>query len=161
MKDLFFGVHVVIKTLNLEISRYRLRRLRQKILLKCVPSVQHDYLFSFNRSKGRFSKDPITYRARKAILKAMTRLPRKAALLICLRCEERRKHCQVSKLETCSYWRYKGIYIIRKVSGCSRNGPQIIVFWRCVCQWYHACLNSLINCMRRLLGAGEYTWTDM
>ena len=161
MKDLFFGVHVVVKTLNLEISRYRLRRVRQKILLKCVPHVQHDYLFSFNRSKGRFFKNPITYQARKAILKAMTCLPWKAALLIFLRCKEGRNNCQVSKLETCSYWRYKGIYVMRKVSGRSRNGPQIIVFWRFLCQCYHACLNSLINCMKRLLGASEYTWKDM
>ena len=31
--------------------------------------------------------------------------------------------CQVSKFETCSYLRYKGIYATRKVSGRSRNGP--------------------------------------
>ena len=72
---------------------------------------------------GRFSKDPVTYRARKAILETMIRLPWKAALLICFRYKERQNNCQVSKLETCSYWRYKGIYLTRKVSGRSRNGP--------------------------------------
>ena len=35
--------------------------------------------------------------------------------------------CQVSKFETCSYLRYKGIYGTRKVSGRSRNGPQASV----------------------------------
>jgi len=32
---------------------------------------------------------------------------------------------QVSKFETCSYLRYKGIYATRKVSGRSRNGPLV------------------------------------
>ena len=32
---------------------------------------------------GRFSKDPVTYRARKSILETVIRLPWKAALLIC------------------------------------------------------------------------------
>ena len=54
MKDLLLGVHVVGKTLNLEISRYRLRRLREKILLKCVPHGQHDYFSSFNQSDHLF-----------------------------------------------------------------------------------------------------------
>ena len=75
------------------------------------------------KSGGRFSKDPVTYRARKAILETMIRLPSKATLLICFRYKERQNNCQVSKLETCSYWRYKGIYLTRKVSGRSRNGP--------------------------------------
>ena len=40
-----------LKTLNLEISRsHRLGRLRQRIELKCVPHVQHDYFSSFNQS---------------------------------------------------------------------------------------------------------------
>ena len=54
MNDLLMGVHVVVKTLSLEISRYRLRRLRQRILLKCVPHVQHDYFSSFNQSEHCF-----------------------------------------------------------------------------------------------------------
>ena len=37
------------------------------------------------RPGGRFSKDPVTYRARKVILKPMIRLPWKPALLICFR----------------------------------------------------------------------------
>ena len=77
------------------------------------------------RPGGRFSKYPGTYRARKAILGIMIRLPWKAALLICFRYNERENNCQVSKLETCSYWRYKGIYVTRKVSGRSRNGPRV------------------------------------
>ena len=80
----------------------------------------------FTGSGGRFSKDPVTYRARKAILETMIRLPWKAALLICFRHKERQNNCQVSKLETCSYWRYKGIFVTRKVSGRSRNGPQVM-----------------------------------
>ena len=42
-------VHVVVKTLNWEIDR-----LRQRIVLKCVLHVQHDYFSSFNPfpSKG-------------------------------------------------------------------------------------------------------------
>ena len=36
------GVHVVVKTLDLEISRYSFRNLRQLIPLKYVPHVQHD-----------------------------------------------------------------------------------------------------------------------
>ena len=40
----------------------------------------------------------------------------KAALLICFRYKGRQNNCQLSKLKTCSYWRYKEIYITRKVS---------------------------------------------
>ena len=57
----------------------------------------------------------------------MTRLPWKAVLLICFRYKERQNNCQVSKLETCSYWRYKGIFVTRKVSGRSRNGPLVYI----------------------------------
>ena len=73
---------------------------------------------------GRFSKDSVSYQARKAILETTIRLPRKASLLLCFRYKERQNNCQVSKLETCPYWRYKGIYVTRKVSGRSRNGSQ-------------------------------------
>ena len=68
--------------------------------------------FSFPLSKkdsgalGCFSK---LFRAWTAILETMIRLPWKAALLICFRYEERQNNCQVSKLETSSYWRKKGI----------------------------------------------------
>jgi len=51
---------------------------------------------------GRFSKDPVTYRARKSILETVIRLPWKAALLLCFGYKERQNNCQVSKLETCS-----------------------------------------------------------
>ena len=53
MKDLLLGVHVVVKTLTLEISHYLLRRLGQRILLKGVALVQHDYIPSFNQSDHR------------------------------------------------------------------------------------------------------------
>ena len=76
----------------------------------------------FDRPGGRFSKDPVTCRARKAILETMVRLPWKAALLVCFRYKERQNKWQVSMFETSSYWRYKGIYVTRKVSGRSRNG---------------------------------------
>ena len=66
---------------------------------------------------GRFSKDPVTYRARKALLETMIRLPWKAALLVCFIYKERQNNCQVSKLETCSHWRYKGICVTRKGFG--------------------------------------------
>ena len=80
--------------------------------------------YLLDRTGGRFSKDPVTSRARKAILETMIRLPWKAALWIFFSYKERQNNCQVSKLETCSYWRYKRIYITRKVSGRSRKGPQ-------------------------------------
>ena len=55
MKDLLLCVHVVVKTLNLEISRfYRFGRLRQRIVLKCVLHVLHDYFSSFNQSDHCF-----------------------------------------------------------------------------------------------------------
>ena len=38
--------------------------------------------------------------------------------------KERQNNWQVSKFETSSSWRYKLIYVTRKVSGRSRNGPQ-------------------------------------
>ena len=79
---------------------------------------------SGDRSGGRFSKDPVTYRTRKVILKTMIRLPWKPALLICFRWKNRPNNCKVSKHETCSYWSYKEIFVTRKVSGLSRNGPQ-------------------------------------
>ena len=47
MKDLLSCVHVVVKTLNLEILTLSFSRLSQRILLKCV---QHDYFSSFNQS---------------------------------------------------------------------------------------------------------------
>ena len=43
----------------------------------------HDYMTT--GPVGRFSKDPVTYRARKVILKTMIRLPWKPVLLICFR----------------------------------------------------------------------------
>ena len=56
MKDLLLSVHVVAITINLEISRYFFDRLRQKMLLKCVPHVQHDYISPFNNPiKSLFS----------------------------------------------------------------------------------------------------------
>ena len=48
-------LHVGAKTLNLEISRCHLADyVRQRIVLKCVPHVQHDYFSSFNQSDHRF-----------------------------------------------------------------------------------------------------------
>ena len=58
-----------------------------------------------NFSGDHFWKDPVTYRARKAILEIMIRLPWKAALLICSGRKERQNNCQVPKLERCSYCR--------------------------------------------------------
>ena len=81
--------------------------------------------FLFDNPGSRFLKDPVTYRARKAILETMIRLPWKAALLVCFRYKKRQNNCQVSKLETCYYWRYKGIFVTRKVSERSRHGPQV------------------------------------
>ena len=40
----------VVKTLNLEIFTLAFSKLSQRILLKCVPHVQHDYFSSFNQS---------------------------------------------------------------------------------------------------------------
>ena len=79
-------------------------------------------------AKGPFLGRPGNLSARKAILETMIRLLGKATLLICVRCKERESNCQVSKLETCSYRRYKGIYVTRKVSGpgaCFSKVPKL------------------------------------
>ena len=52
------------------------------------------------------------------------RLPWKASLLTRLRYKERQNDWKVSKCETSSYWRYRGIDVTRKVSGRSGNGHQ-------------------------------------
>ena len=70
-----------------------------------------------------FSKDPATYRARKAILETMIRWPWKPALLLCLRYKERQTNCQVSKIGTWSYWRCKGIYDTQKFWDIRETGP--------------------------------------
>ena len=53
MKNLLLCVHVVVKTLygNFTLS---FGRLRQTIVLKCVPHVQHDYFSSSNQSDHCF-----------------------------------------------------------------------------------------------------------
>ena len=76
-------------------------------------------------ARGPFSKDPVTYRARKAILATLIRLSWKVALLMCSRYKERLNNCQVSKLKTRSYWKYKGIYVTRKVLRRSRNASLV------------------------------------
>ena len=55
MKDFLLCIDVVAKTLNLEISRLSFGRLRQKIVLKWVLHLWHDYLSSFNQSDHCFS----------------------------------------------------------------------------------------------------------
>ena len=92
----------------------------QWLLDQCYCRHEYDSLLS----GGRFWKDQVTYRARKAILE--TRSPWKATLLICFRYKERPNFCQVSKLEICSYGRYERIHVTRKVSGHFRNGPQAL-----------------------------------
>ena len=88
----------------------------------CCPMHYH----CLNQSPGmRFSKDPKTSQARKAALETMIPLPWKAALLICFRYREMQNNCQVSKLETCSYLKCKGIYATQNVLGRSRNGSQV------------------------------------
>ena len=52
--DLLLCVYVVVKTLNLEISRCHLADYVKRIQLKCVPHVQHDYFSSFNQSDQCF-----------------------------------------------------------------------------------------------------------
>ena len=74
---------------------------------------------------------------RKWPIETMTRLPWKAALLRCFRCKERQNKCQVSKLEMCSYWRYKRIYVTQKVSERSRNEALVI---KSLCLWTWLCL---------------------
>ena len=48
----------------------------------------------------------------------------------CFRYKGRQNNFQVSNLEMCSYWSYKGIYVTRRVSGLSRNGPQAPILAR-------------------------------
>ena len=46
MKSFLLGVHVIVKTVNLEIfTLLQSVRLLQRILLKCVLHAQHDYFF--------------------------------------------------------------------------------------------------------------------
>ena len=51
MEDLLFCLHVVVNTLN---YTWSFGRLRQGIVLKCVPHVQHDYFSSVNQSDHCF-----------------------------------------------------------------------------------------------------------
>ena len=51
MTTLLLKVDLAVKTLNLEISSCRLEdHVRQRIVPKCVPHVQHDYFSSFDQS---------------------------------------------------------------------------------------------------------------
>ena len=60
MKDWLLCVHVVVKTFNLDISRpLSFGRLRQRIVLKCVPHVRHDYFSIFNQSHRCFLAVPL------------------------------------------------------------------------------------------------------
>ena len=58
MKNLLLCVHVVVKTLygNFTLS---FGRLRQTIVLKCVPHVQHDYFSLSNQSDHCFLALPL------------------------------------------------------------------------------------------------------
>ena len=57
------------------------------------------FLYGIPNSLGLFLKRPCNFQARKAIHETMTRLPWKAALLICSGCKERQNNCQFSRLE--------------------------------------------------------------
>ena len=54
MRDLLLCVHVVVKRLNFGNFTWSFGRLLQRIVLKCVQHVQHDYFSSFNQSKHCF-----------------------------------------------------------------------------------------------------------
>ena len=56
MRDLLvlLFVHVVIKTVGMEIFTLPFGKPRQRIVRKSVPHVQHDYLSSFNQSNHWF-----------------------------------------------------------------------------------------------------------
>ena len=66
---------------------------------------------------GRFSKVPKTFRARKAFRKTPTCLSCNAGLFICCKGNKNKSNCEVSCLETPSFWRYKENYV-------TRNGPE-------------------------------------
>ena len=66
---------------------------------------------------GRFSKVPKTFRARKAIRKTPTCLSCNAGIFICCKGNKNKSNCEVSCLETPSFWRYKENYV-------TRNGPE-------------------------------------
>ena len=70
-----------------------------------------------SRTGGRFSKVPKTFRARKAIRKTPTCLSCNAGLFICCKGNKNKSNCEVSCLETPSFWRYKENYV-------TRNGPE-------------------------------------
>ena len=61
----------------------------------------------------RFSKDPKTLRARKAIRNIMICFFYKAGLFICCKGNKNKNNCKVSCLETPSFWRYKERYVTR------------------------------------------------
>ena len=97
-------------------------------MISKAPIVDHSGQKPDVREAGaRFSKVPVTYGALKAILEVMIHLMWKAVLLICFRWKERQNNCQVSNLETSSYWTYKGICVTQKVSGRSRTGPWLLL----------------------------------
>ena len=53
MTDVLFCVHVLVKNLNFGNFTLSFARLRQRIVLKCVLHVHHDYFPSFNGSNHR------------------------------------------------------------------------------------------------------------
>ena len=77
---------------------------------------------------ARFSKDPKTFRARKAIRETPTCLICKAGLFICCIGNKNQNNCKVSCLETPSFWRYKENYGTRntpeKVRDFRESGPR-------------------------------------
>ena len=62
-----------------------------QILAKYLNSAP--FLSHADRLGRRFSKDPVSYRALRAILETMTRLLWKDTLLICFRFKERQNNC--------------------------------------------------------------------
>jgi len=79
--------------------------------------LQHNSLAWFNGSGARFSKVTQTFRARKVNRETPTPLFCKDGLHICCKGNKNWNNCEVSCLETPSFWRYKGNYV-------TRNSPE-------------------------------------
>ena len=96
----------------------------QVVPIECWNGVVTRYM----GSGARFSKVPRTFRARKAIRKTTTCLFCKASFLICCKGNRNKNNCEVSCLETPSFWRYKENYVTRntpeKFRDLRETGPR-------------------------------------
>ena len=119
---------------------------RNTFVLKIQREICHQKSFgSFEKRapEARFSKFPGTFRARKADRKTTTCLFCKAGLIIRCKGNRNKNNCQVSCLETPSFWRYKENYVTRNSPETFRDFRETGPWTRfqncgegCVCESY-------------------------